>query len=115
IAVTAASAAPVSGTSVAQILPSEFKLSQNYPNPFNPVTTIEYSIPPNVKGETVNVTLKVYDVLGREVATLVDEYKQAGTYNSQFSILNSQLTTGVYFYRLTTPTATITKKMMLLK
>ncbi|MFA7418684.1 MAG: T9SS type A sorting domain-containing protein [Melioribacteraceae bacterium] len=73
----------------------EFSLSQNHPNPFNPETTIEYTIP---KAE--HVTLKVFDVLGREIATLVDEYKQAGTYNSKFSIINYNLSSGVYFYQL---------------
>ncbi|MDP1880430.1 MAG: hypothetical protein Q8K60_05775, partial [Parachlamydiaceae bacterium] len=65
---------------------TEFGLSQNYPNPFNPETTISYSIP-----KSEHVTLKVYDLLGREVATLVEEFKQAGTYNSIFSIINYKL------------------------
>ncbi|MEW6653744.1 MAG: S8 family serine peptidase, partial [Bacteroidota bacterium] len=68
-----------------QTIPSEFVLHQNYPNPFNPTTIISYQLQ-----AASHVTLKVYDVLGREAATLVDEYKQPGTYNSQFSILNSQ-------------------------
>ncbi|MEW6652200.1 MAG: Omp28-related outer membrane protein [Bacteroidota bacterium] len=91
-------------------IPEKFSLEQNYPNPFNPQTTIRYNVQ-----SAAHVTLKVYDVLGREVAALVNEYKQAGTYNSQFSTLNSQLSSGVYFYRLTTPTATVTKKMLLAK
>ncbi|MEJ5352758.1 MAG: hypothetical protein WHS65_14340, partial [Melioribacteraceae bacterium] len=62
-------------------IPSEFKLEQNYPNPFNPVTNISYSV-----SEPTFVTLKIYDFLGREISTLVNEYKQPGTYNSQFSI-----------------------------
>ena len=98
-----------------QNIPTEFSLEQNYPNPFNPETTIRYTIPSNVKGEMIKVTLKVYDVLGREVATLVDEFKQPGVYNSTFSTLRSSLTSGVYFYRLATPTSSITKKMMLIK
>lgn len=96
-------------------LPAIFSLSQNYPNPFNPETTIEYTIPSNVKGEMVNVTLKVYNVLGREVATLVDQYKQPGTYNSQFSILNYKLSSGVYFYTLRAGNHSITKKMILMR
>ncbi|KAF0143120.1 MAG: peptidase S8/S53 subtilisin kexin sedolisin [Stygiobacter sp.] len=104
-------------------IPTEFSLSQNYPNPFNPETTISYTIPSNVKGETAKVILKVYDVLGREVATLVDEFKQPGVYNSQFPIQNSQFSSGIYFYRLQAgdPSAgsgqsfVQTKKMILLK
>jgi len=75
-------------------LPKEFALRRNYPNPFNPVTTISYDLP-----KDVNVSLLVYDVMGREVATLVDEYKSAGTYNITFDAKN--LVSGVYFVRLT--------------
>ena len=95
-------------------IPAEFSLSA-YPNPFNPETTISYTIPSNVKGETINVTLKVFDVLGREVTTLVNEYKQPGSYNSQLSILNYQLTSGIYFYRLQAGSFVQTKKLVLLK
>lgn len=99
-------------TSAEQIneIPKEFSLKQNYPNPFNPVTTISYQI-----HELSNVTLKVYDVLGNEVATLVDEVKQPGFYNTQFSIINSQLSSGVYFYKLTAGTFSELKKMILIK
>ncbi len=92
------------------IIPRNFWLGQNYPNPFNPSTVISYQLP--VAGY---VTLKVYDVLGKEVATLVNEYKQAGTYNSQFSILNSKLSSGIYFYRLMSGSFAETKKLILLK
>ncbi|MDP3580764.1 MAG: T9SS type A sorting domain-containing protein, partial [Ignavibacteria bacterium] len=98
-----------------QNIATEFSLEQNYPNPFNPETTISYTIPSNVKGETINVKLKVYDVLGNEVASLVNEFKQPGVYNSQFSILNSKLSSGVYFYRLQAGSFTQTKKFILLK
>jgi len=91
-------------------LPTHFSLEQNFPNPFNPETTISYSIP-----QSSHVTLKVYDVLGREIATLVDELKQAGTYKSQFSIGNFQLSSGVYFYRIQANGYSETKKMMLIK
>jgi beta-glucosidase-like glycosyl hydrolase len=91
-------------------VPTEFALSQNYPNPFNPETTISYQL-----SVASNVTLKIYDVLGREVATLVDEYKQPGIYSSTFYTLRSSLSSGVYFYRLATPTISITKKMVLVK
>lgn len=90
--------------------PTEYHLSQNYPNPFNPETTISYTIP-----KSGFVTLKVYDLLGREVATLVDGFKNAGTFKSQFTISNSNLTSGIYFYRLSTPTFSTTKKMTLVK
>ena len=96
-------------------IPSVVSLSNNYPNPFNPETTISYTIPSNVKGETIKVTLKVYDVLGREVATLVDEFKQSGVYNSTFSTLRSSLTSGIYFYRLQAGGFVQTKKMVLIK
>ena len=92
------------------IVPTKVELYQNFPNPFNPETTISYSIP-----KSEHVTLKVYDLLGREVATLVDEFKQVGTYNSQFSIRNYQLTAGVYFYRLQSGSYSETKKFMLMK
>ena len=107
-----------SATSVTETgteLPAMFELNQNYPNPFNPETTISYTIPSNVKGETINVTLKVFDGLGREVVTLIDEHKQAGTYNFQFSIINSQLPSGVYFYTLKAGNFSSTKKMLLIK
>lgn len=91
-------------------LPTKFELNQNYPNPFNPSTVISYQLPVGSF-----VTLKVFDILGREVATLVNEYQQAGTHNSTFSTLNSALTSGVYFYTLTTPNFTATKKLVLIK
>ena len=99
-------------------LPENFELLQNYPNPFNPETTISYKIAPlNLpKGETsVHVTLKVYDILGRDVVALVNEMQPAGFYNSQFSILNSQLATGLYFYQLKVGNFVQTKKMVVLK
>jgi 1,4-alpha-glucan branching enzyme len=91
-------------------IPNDFSLSQNYPNPFNPSTVISYQLP-----ASGYVTLKVFDLLGREVVTLVDEFKNAGTYNSQFSILNSQLPSGIYFYRLQSGKFISTKKMVLIK
>lgn len=98
-------------------MPTSFKLYQNYPNPFNPSTVISYQLP--VAGK---VSLKVYDILGREVVTLVDDFKQAGVFNSEFSILNSQLPSGVYFYTLRVSSSASsehdfmeTKKMVLIK
>ena len=89
--------------------PSQLKLAQNYPNPFNPETTINFQIP-----FASHVTLKVYDVLGREVATLVDEFKQAGTYVK--TLHATSLPSGVYFYKLQTANGfSETKKLMLMK
>ena len=98
----------------------DFDLSQNYPNPFNPTTTIKYSIP-SVGAEHVqplHVLLKVYDLLGREVATLVNEEKPPGNYEVTFSVetrRGESLPTGVYFYRLTAGSYSETKKMVLIK
>ncbi len=88
--------------------PTEFNLAQNYPNPFNPATTIQYSIP-----KASNVEVKVYDVLGNEVATLVDEYKESGRYEVNFDA--SKLSSGIYFYKLQAGSFVETKKMILLK
>jgi hypothetical protein len=90
--------------------PANFKLAQNFPNPFNPTTVINYQIP-----AASHVTLKVYDVLGKEVATLVDELKPAGIYNSTFNTLRSSFASGVYFYTLQAGDFRDTKKFMLMK
>ena len=87
---------------------SEYRLNQNYPNPFNPTTTISYSIP-----MTSNVSLKIFNVLGKEVATLVNETKNAGNYSINFNAVG--LSSGVYFYQLTTDNFTSTKKFTLMK
>jgi photosystem II stability/assembly factor-like uncharacterized protein len=89
-------------------LPKVFALEQNYPNPFNPTTVISYQLP--VAG---NVSLKVYDVLGREVMTLVNGRQDAGAYN--FTLNAASLSSGVYFYRLQSGNFVQTKKMMLVK
>jgi subtilisin family serine protease len=91
-------------------LPTEFSLQQNYPNPFNPSTTIEYVIPNGVRNL---VTLKVYDLLGNEVTTLVNEEKSAGTYQVVFDA--SALTSGIYFYKLQASSFSQSRKMILLK
>jgi len=96
-------------------IPEVYELSQNYPNPFNPSTTIKYQIPSNVKGETRNVKLIVYDVLGREVTTLVNQQQKAGYYEVQFTSNNVQLTSGVYFYKILAGDFVETKKMLLLR
>ena len=98
--------------------PKGFALYQNYPNPFNPTTKIKFTIPSNVKREMSNVTLKVYDVLGNEVATLVDEVKSGGEYEVEFNVTQDSsptITSGVYFYQIKTENFVETKKMLLLK
>ena len=104
--------------------PISFELSQNYPNPFNPTTTITYVIASEAKQSIGNsaltrydgahpVTLKIYDVLGREVATLVNEVQPAGNYAVTFDA--SKLPSGTYFYRLQAGKYSAVKKMMLIK
>jgi hypothetical protein len=98
--------------------PKEFALSQNYPNPFNPSTKIQYTI-----GNAGLVSLKVYDVLGREVATLVNGHQKAGSYTVPFSAIGgsasgggtSTFASGVYFYRLEAGSFVSTKKLILMK
>jgi hypothetical protein len=90
------------------ILPQQFSLEQNYPNPFNPSTKISWQTP--ISGHQ---TLKIYDVLGIEVATLVDEFKSAGSYEVDFDA--SQLSSGIYFYKLQAGSFVETKKMILLR
>ena len=91
-------------------IPVDFKLYQNYPNPFNPSTVISYRLSVISK-----VSLKVYDLLGREIAILVNEYQNAGTYNLKLNTQNYSLPSGVYFYRLQTGEFSQTKKMVLMK
>ncbi|NOX18705.1 MAG: Omp28-related outer membrane protein [Chlorobi bacterium] len=93
---------------VENALPSKFELSQNYPNPFNPTTTISYRLPFDSK-----VELKVFDLLGNEVATVVNQKQNAGTHKVNFS--SSKLTSGVYFYRMVAGGFADTKKMTVLK
>ena len=118
-------------------LPTQFSLLQNYPNPFNPSTTIKYSIPSSVmlnsfqhlstdetpkqalpagrqvRGDNMNVTLKIYDILGREVAILVNEIQQAGYYSVKFDAI--ELTSGIYFYTLKYGDYFATQKIILLR
>jgi hypothetical protein len=89
-------------------VPNHYSLSQNYPNPFNPSTTIKFGMP-----KSENVKLIIYDMLGREVRTLVNEIRNPGTYEISFDA--SELSSGVYFYRLETPSFAETKKMLLVK
>ena len=85
-----------------------YELAQNYPNPFNPTTNISYSIVKSSK-----VTLKVYDILGREVRTLVNRVQASGKYTVSFN--TSNLASGVYFYRINAGDFIATKKLMLVK
>jgi glucose/arabinose dehydrogenase len=89
-------------------VPVRFLLEQNYPNPFNPKTTINFQLP-----KAGLVTLKVYDVLGNEVLTLIDDQKSAGSYTVDFNA--EQLTSGIYFYKLTSGNFNSTKKMILMR
>jgi hypothetical protein len=89
-------------------LPIEFDLVQNYPNPFNPSTRINYAVP-----ETTPVTIKVYDIIGQEIAVLVNEVKEAGIYELEFDA--NKLTSGVYIYRMVAGNFTAVKKMNVLK
>jgi choice-of-anchor B domain-containing protein len=89
-------------------IPKDYSLSQNFPNPFNPVTTISYSVPKNVY-----VTLKIYNILGKEVATVIDRFERAGSHNVSYDAAN--LPSGAYFYKLTAGDYTQTKKMILVK
>lgn len=88
--------------------PKEFNLSQNYPDPFNPSTNISYSIP-----KAGNVKIEVFDILGTEVTVIVNEFKQAGNYVLKFDA--SKLSSGMYFYKMTSGTFADTKKMILVK
>ncbi len=96
------------GSQVGSTVPSTYSLSQNYPNPFNPVTRINFAVP---KQGFVN--LKIYDVLGREVKTLVNEVKSPGAYSVDFN--GSELSSGVYFYRMESNGFTDIKKMLMIK
>jgi hypothetical protein len=89
-------------------VPKQFSLGQNYPNPFNPTTTIIYTLPTDA-----HASLRLYDVLGREVLTLLDDIKSAGEH--RVSVDASNLSSGVYLYRLTSGTFTAVRKMAVVK
>jgi Secretion system C-terminal sorting domain len=98
----------ISGIVKSKEIPDQFILMQNYPNPFNPTTTINYSVP-----AVSLVTIKVYDLLGREVETLVNDEKNAGNYSTVFNA--GKLSSGIYFYQLEAGHSIATKKMVLMK
>ena len=89
-------------------IPAKFGLSQNYPNPFNPSTKINFDLPVDGK-----VTLKIFDISGREVSTLINEFRSAGYYTIDFKADN--LSSGIYLYTLTSNGISLTKKMLILK
>jgi hypothetical protein len=96
------------GEMLADALPQAYGLGQNYPNPFNPTTEIAFALP-----EAAHVTLEIYNVLGQRVATLVDDFREAGTYTVNWDA--SSQSSGIYLYRLQTGQFIETRKMILLK
>jgi hypothetical protein len=101
---------PISVNQISSNVPNEFKLFQNYPNPFNPMTNIKYQIPKNSL-----VTLKVYDILGREISTLINEFQNAGIYETQFPNKSVQLSSGIYFNKITAGDYSAVKRMLMIK
>ena len=100
----------VTGIKKDKTMLEKFELKQNYPNPFNPSTKIEFYLP-----ESGKVSLKIYDITGKEITTLINEEKPAGKYTIEFSSAGKNLASGVYFYKLSTENAATTKSMVLLK
>ncbi|MGB8320857.1 MAG: T9SS type A sorting domain-containing protein, partial [Ignavibacteriaceae bacterium] len=100
----------ITGVESSQEVPAGFVLEQNYPNPFNPTTTIKYNIP-----KAAYVTLKVYDILGNVVQTLINKEQQSGMHEVQFTVGSRRLASGVYFYKLQAGSFVSTKKMILLR
>ena len=94
--------------SISSAAPKKFFVEQNYPNPFNPTTNIVFGIP-----KASQVTVKVYNITGQQVATLFDGYKAAGSYEITFDA--SHLTSGVYFYRIEAGSSSAVKRLMLVK
>jgi hypothetical protein len=92
---------------VSQSTIAAFSLGQNYPNPFNPTTTIRYDLP-----KSANINLKIFNTLGQEITSLVNEHKEAGYYQATW---NANVPSGIYFYRLQAGEYVETKKMILLK
>jgi hypothetical protein len=91
-----------------QAVPNVYKLEKNYPNPFNPETTIKFQLP-----EAQHVTITIYDIAGREIVRLVDEYRQAGSYQTTWKARN--VASGVYFYRIQAGHFRDIKRLVLLK
>ncbi len=100
-------------TPISGLVPADYKLRQNYPNPFNPTTTINYDLP-----KSSAVTLDVYNIVGQRVRTLVNSVQEAGKWSVQWNGTDNagvHVASGIYFYRLETPNAALTQKMVLLK
>ncbi len=95
---------------ISNAIPKSYRLYQNYPNPFNPLTKIRFDLP-----KTSNTKIKIYDILGKEIATLVNEKLSPGTYEIPFSISNVQLPSGLYFYKFSSDEFSDTKKLIILK
>lgn len=106
---------PTSGIkNIGSVIPEKINLEQNYPNPFNPVTKIRFDVAsPYPLQRGTNVTLKVFDINGREISTLISAELNPGTYETEFDASN--ISSGVYFYKLSTPDETMTKQMMVVK
>jgi photosystem II stability/assembly factor-like uncharacterized protein len=102
---------------IAQTTPNSFQLYQNYPNPFNPTTKIKFSIPSNQIGETINVKMVVFDILGNEVASILDKELLPRSYEVEFGAMkdNRKLVSGIYFYQLRSGGFVETKKMILMR
>jgi hypothetical protein len=99
-------------------IPNSYSLSQNYPNPFNPTTKIKFDIPSNVKNQMTNVKIIIYDLLGREVSTLVNEQLKPGTYEVEWPAPpgdGSNFSSGIYYYKLIAGDFILTRKMVLVK
>ena len=92
------------------VIPKEFKLFQNFPNPFNPDTIIQFSIP-----KDGNVELEIFDVLGKKVATLIDEFKKAGTHRISWNALNNNVSSGIYFVKMQSESFVQINKMLMIK
>lgn len=97
-----------------EIIAKDFKLFQNYPNPFNPTTKIKFSIPSyGINKQSEKITLRIYDILGKEIKTLVNNKLRPGIYEVEFNA--SCLASGVYIYKLTSSSFVDTKQMLLVK
>ena len=94
-------------------IPTKFYLYQNYPNPFNPDTKIKYDVPIIGKRNSFHVQVRIYDILGREISTLVNDYKQSGSYEIEWNASN--YASGIYFYKIEAGDFITTKKMLLIK
>ena len=104
---------PIGIEPISNNIPNEYRLYQNYPNPFNPVTKIKFSIPKNADGKSELTSLKIYDILGREITFPVNEILSAGEYEIEWNA--EKFPSGVYFYTLKNGEFSETGKMVLVK